>query len=141
MFDEATSELKLIDFGFSVEDPENNPPTFLCGTPSYMSPEEVTKKNIDYFKADIWSAGVILFKIATGLFPFRGTLRLTSAKTEAELNKKIIKGDYSLPTAVHITSNLKRLVKRILNPAVDKRPSAKDLLNDDWFLGDPDVDV
>lgn len=75
LFEEATGELKLIDFGFSVEDPEKNPPTFVCGTPSYMSPEEVLKKNVDFFKADVWSLGVILFKIVTGLFPFRGTAR------------------------------------------------------------------
>ena len=74
LYDENTSELKVIDFGFSVEDPQKNPPTFLCGTPSYMSPEEVQKKNIDFFKADIWSTGVILFKLVTGLFPFRGIL-------------------------------------------------------------------
>jgi serine/threonine protein kinase len=73
LYDEDTGELKLIDFGFSIEDPENNPPTFLCGTVFYMAPEEIMKKNIDVFKADIWSLGVILFKMATGLFPFRGT--------------------------------------------------------------------
>jgi serine/threonine protein kinase len=73
LYDELSEKLKLIDFGFSVEDPENNPPTFLCGTPSYMAPEEVLKKNINLFKADVWSLGVILFKLVTGLFPFRGT--------------------------------------------------------------------
>lgn len=72
LYDEVNEKLKLIDFGFSVEDPENNPPTFLCGTPSYMAPEEVLKKNINLFKADVWSLGVILFKLVTGLFPFRG---------------------------------------------------------------------
>lgn len=76
LYDENSSELKLIDFGFSVEDPVNNPPTFLCGTPSYMSPEEISKKNIDFFKADVWSAGVILFRMTTGLFPFRGRISL-----------------------------------------------------------------
>lgn len=78
LYDEATATLKLIDFGFSVDDADTQLPTFLCGTPSYMAPEEVLKKPGDLFKADVWSLGVILFKLATGLFPFRGKSRSRS---------------------------------------------------------------
>ena len=135
LYDEQSNDLKLIDFGFSIEDPENNPPSFLCGTPSYMSPEEVNKKNIDFFKADVWSLGVILFKLVTGLFPFRGTFFCYHlAKTEADLNKKILKGDFSFPTTVQVSSQIKKLLKRMLNPVLDKRASAKELLTDDWFV-------
>ena len=78
LYDENTANLKLIDFGFSVDNADTQQPTFLCGTPSYMAPEEVLKKPGDLFKADVWSLGVILFKLATGLFPFRGTISLLS---------------------------------------------------------------
>lgn len=92
LYDEDTGELKLIDFGFSIDDPENNPPTFLCGTPSYMAPEEIMKKNIDVFKADIWSLGVILFKMATGLFPFRGKLGSNFSKNRSRPEQENTEG-------------------------------------------------
>ena len=36
--------IKLIDFGFSVVSPNDAKLSIFCGTPSYMSPEIVTKK-------------------------------------------------------------------------------------------------
>lgn len=133
LYDENTGELKLIDFGFSVEDPENNPPTVLCGTPSYMSPEEMLKKDIDFFKADVWSLGVILFKLLTGIFPFRGNRLFHTAKTELELTKKIVRAEYTYPSNVVLSSAVKKLLRRIFNPAYDKRPATRELLNDEWF--------
>lgn len=133
LYDEHTGELKLIDFGFSVEDPQSNPPTVLCGTPSYMSPEEMLKKDIEFFKADVWSLGVILFKLLTGIFPFRGNQSANAAKTQMELSKKIIKAEYTYPSNVALSSAVKKLLRRIFNPSYDKRPATRELLNDEWF--------
>lgn len=58
-----------------------------CGTPSYMCPEIVKKKEYYGYAADIWAVGVCLFTIATGKFPFKSPI-------ERELYKKIIKGQY-----------------------------------------------
>jgi serine/threonine protein kinase len=38
------NEVKIIDFGFSVVSPKDKKLTSFCGTPSYMSPEIVLKK-------------------------------------------------------------------------------------------------
>jgi serine/threonine protein kinase len=35
--------VKLIDFGFSIRIPEGKKLNIFCGTPSYMSPEIVSK--------------------------------------------------------------------------------------------------
>jgi serine/threonine protein kinase len=68
------NNIKIIDFGFVTSEPKNKPLNFFCGTPSYMPPEIVLKK--DYFgcQADIWSIGILLFTLLCGSFPFRGIL-------------------------------------------------------------------
>ena len=43
-----------------------------CGTPVYMSPEIVDKKPHNYFKADVWALGIVLYALLSGKFPFKG---------------------------------------------------------------------
>ena len=64
--------VKIIDFGFATITQKTKLLNFFCGTPSYMPPEIVQKK--DYFgeSADIWSSGILLYTILCGSFPFRG---------------------------------------------------------------------
>jgi serine/threonine protein kinase len=61
------SRLKIIDFGLGacISGLTTGGTEFNCGTPLYMSPERLSNK---YYgaKADIYSAGVILFELLTG---------------------------------------------------------------------------
>lgn len=59
---------KLSDFGWSVHS-LNNPRRSFCGTILYLSPEMINKEAYSH-KVDIWSAGVLLFELATGNPPF-----------------------------------------------------------------------
>jgi serine/threonine protein kinase len=62
--------MKLIDFGFGVSADNTKRLRLFCGTPNYMAPEVVAKKQYDGFKADIWSSGIILYVLFCGFFPF-----------------------------------------------------------------------
>ena len=60
--------IKIVDFGFASETLTLQ--KMYCGTPSYISPEILQKKLYDGKAADIWSLGVVLFKMLTGLYAF-----------------------------------------------------------------------
>ncbi len=64
--------VKVIDFGFACEANERH--RMYCGTPSYMAPEIVEKKLYQPKPTDIWSLGVVLFKLLSGEYAFGGSL-------------------------------------------------------------------
>lgn len=69
---DSKKNVKIIDFGFGSCTPKSKLLNFFCGTPSYMPPEIVLKKNYIGPYVDIWSIGILLFIMLCGVFPFRG---------------------------------------------------------------------
>ena len=62
--------VKLTDFGIAKTlDNSNAHCNTFVGTKTYMSPERIMGKEYSY-SSDIWSLGLILFELATGVFPY-----------------------------------------------------------------------
>ncbi len=75
VFNPATNQLKIIDFGISSRLPRETPalktPEQLEGTLVYISPEQTGRMNraLDY-RTDLYSLGVTFYELLTGSLPF-----------------------------------------------------------------------
>lgn len=65
--------LKIIDFGFAITTRDKL--KVHCGTPTYMLPELVAKREYSGADADLWATGIVMYKLLTGLFPFQAKER------------------------------------------------------------------
>jgi len=78
----GTTEVKILDFGIAkVMDlasgigGKTRAGAFL-GTPSYMSPEQITRPRDVDARTDLWAAGVLFYRMVTGHPPFAGDSEL-----------------------------------------------------------------
>lgn len=76
--DEEIAVVKVVDFGVSknllASDGLSTVAGGMVGSPAYMSPEQAaagTRGPVDH-RADLWSLGVVLFEMLTGVRPLQG---------------------------------------------------------------------
>ena len=84
----------------------------MVGTPAYMSPEQIAGRDLDP-RADIFSLGVMLYEMATGVRPFQGD-------SSAELASAILRDTPRVVTDVR--SGLPEGLARIIRRCLEKDP-------------------
>ncbi|HKY43214.1 MAG TPA: protein kinase [Pyrinomonadaceae bacterium] len=132
--------VKLLDFGLvkltevSTTTTDTEAPTralvntdagTVMGTVTYMSPEQARGKTVDE-RTDIWSLGVILYEMTTGIVPFGG-------ETSADVIAAIVKTDPAPVSrlAPDVPAKLEEIVAKALEKDRDERyQTTKDLLVD-----------
>lgn len=98
-----------------------------AGTLRYCPPELVAG---EYFKADpsfdVWSMGVLMYRMLYGEFPFTGSDWSTTKKA-------IIKGRLKFPKTVEVSKTCKTFIKVFLNKDHNKRPKLYQIAKHPWF--------
>lgn len=114
---------KLSDLGISriVDEQQKT----LCGTPYYVSSEIASGLDYDY-NSDIWSLGIVLYEIITGIKPF-------DKPNPSELYQSIINDDYK-PLPADTDPRFAFLVNFMLRKNPQKRASLDDLLKQDFIF-------
>ena len=97
----------------------------ILGTVAYMAPEQAEGKGVDA-RSDIFSLGVMLYEMATGVRPFKGD---TSLSTLTAIMRDTPKSVTEVNPA--IPKELGRVIRRALSKDPDRRQqTGKDLRND-----------
>ncbi len=85
------------------------------GTPAYMSPEQIRAQPVDH-RSDIFSFGIVLYEMLTGVHPFRKT-------TQNETIGAILHDDP--PPLETYREDVPELIQHILNRMFDKSPERR----------------
>ncbi|KAK4803853.1 hypothetical protein SAY86_003670 [Trapa natans] len=118
--------LKAIDFGLSVFFTPGQIFTDVVGSPYYVAPEVLLKKYGP--AADVWTAGVILYILLSGVPPFW-------ADTQQGIFDAVLKGhvDFETDPWPIISDSAKDLIKRMLCPRPADRLTAHEVLCHPWI--------
>ncbi|TKR79942.1 hypothetical protein L596_014088 [Steinernema carpocapsae] len=125
-----SAPLKVRGFGVAVRlSSPDAPPALLgrIGTPQFMAPEVVADAPYGT-RADLWSAGVLLYLLLSGRPPFVGS--------KESIYESIEEGRYSLsgPHWSLISNSAKDLLMRLLTVDPNERFSAAQCLEHSWIL-------
>ncbi|KAI3425213.1 hypothetical protein D9Q98_008981 [Chlorella vulgaris] len=124
--DTDAADLKACDFGLSDFFKKGQRFSTLIGSAYYVAPE-VLRRNYGP-ECDIWSLGVVLYILLSGMPPFWGT-------DEKEIFTSILRGNLDFTTAPwpSISDPAKDLVRGILNFDTQQRATAQDILQHPWL--------
>lgn len=120
------NDIKVIDFGASIQYSKNSMFKESIGTPYYIAPEVL--KGMYNKKCDIWSCGVILYILLTGTPPFGG-------RNHQQIIRNVAKGTYDLKRGelADVSKDAKDLIKQMLTYDQEERITATEALEHPWF--------
>jgi|SRR5271165_1360798 len=87
----------------------------IVGTPSYMSPEQISGDRVD-FRSDIFAFGVVLYEMLTGLRPFKGGSAIGVARSILDVQP---------PAPSTVRSGLPDEVDAVLARCLAKKPGGR----------------
>ncbi|KAL5054075.1 hypothetical protein RYX36_034757 [Vicia faba] len=140
MRDKQTEELVAVKYIERGEKSSvlHSQPKSTVGTPAYIAPEVLLKKEYDGKIADVWSCGVTLYVMLVGAYPFEDP---EEPKNFRKTIHRILNVQYSIPDYVHISPECQHLISRIFVADPAKRISMSDIRNHEWFMKNLPTDL
>jgi len=129
---DQNAPVMAIDFGLSSYFEPGERFRDIVGSAYYVAPE-VLRRNYSC-EADIWSAGVILYILLSGVPPFW-------AQTDQAIFEAVRKGEFDLKSKPwgKISGSAKDLITRVLVSNPTDRLTAENILNHPWVAEDGDA--
>ncbi|XP_059648179.1 serine/threonine-protein kinase SRK2A-like [Cornus florida] len=123
--------LKICDFGYSKSSLLHSRPKSTVGTPAYIAPEVLSRREYDGKLADVWSCGVTLYVMLVGAYPFEDQ---EDPKNFRKTIQRIMAVQYKIPDYVHISQDCRHILSRIFVASPARRITIKEIKNHPWFL-------
>ncbi|KAK9069346.1 hypothetical protein SSX86_011248 [Deinandra increscens subsp. villosa] len=123
--------VKICDFGYSKSSVLHSQPKSAVGTPAYIAPEVLKRKEYDGKLADVWSCGVTLYVMLVGTYPFGDPDDANNFRTTIS---RILSVQYAIPDALGISLECKHLLYRIFVANPEKRITIQEIQMHPWFL-------
>ncbi|KAL6844246.1 hypothetical protein ACP4OV_025919 [Aristida adscensionis] len=123
--------LKICDFGYSKSSVLHSRPKSTVGTPAYIAPEVLSRREYDGKHADVWSCGVTLYVMLVGAYPFEDP---KDPKNFRKTISRIMSVQYKIPEYVHVSQNCRHLLSRIFVANPYKRITMSEIKSHPWYL-------
>uniref|UniRef100_A0A3Q7IQL9 Protein kinase domain-containing protein n=1 Tax=Solanum lycopersicum TaxID=4081 RepID=A0A3Q7IQL9_SOLLC len=108
-------------------------PKSTVGTPAYIAPEVLSRKEYDGKLADVWSCGVTLYVMLVGAYPFEDP---EDPRNFRKTLTRILSVQYSIPYYVRVSKECKLLLSQIFVADPSKRITIEEIKKQPWFLKD-----
>lgn len=122
--------IKVLDFGLAKSRADGGSPALtgaeeVVGTAAYLAPEVARGKKAD-FRSEVYAVGVLMYKMATGTVPFKGSSPL-------DVLAKAISNPLPAPRTrnAELPAEADRIIRRCLAKRPDLRPPDMDALERD----------
>ncbi|KAK6258842.1 Protein kinase domain - like 10 [Theobroma cacao] len=106
-------------------------PKSTVGTPAYIAPEVLSRKEYDGKIADVWSCGVTLYVMLVGAYPFEDP---EDPRNFRKTIQRILSVHYSIPDYVRVSKECRHLLSRIFVSNPEKRITIPEIKQHPWFL-------
>ncbi|XP_019432396.1 PREDICTED: serine/threonine-protein kinase SRK2A-like [Lupinus angustifolius] len=123
--------LKICDFGYSKSSLLHSRPKSTVGTPAYIAPEVLSRREYDGKLADVWSCGVTLYVMLVGAYPFEDH---EDPRNFRKTIQRIMAVQYKIPDYIHISEDCRHLLSRIFVANPLKRINLEEIKNHPWFV-------
>jgi serine/threonine protein kinase len=124
LIDRLAQRAVIIDFGLSARI-SPKPMTDWCGTPLYAAPELLLRQPYHGTNLDLYTLGVMIYRILTGAFPFDGP-------DAATVFGKIVNDEVDIPVG-SISFEAANLVQALLHKTPSSRPSLRQVKSHAWL--------